>query len=235
VVVRTRTLALTWSVAAAVAACGGESDGPHNTVPGSAGTGQTTGGVGGEGGAPTTTSGGIGGAVPPCDEWAGPFGVRQGEVLDPTRSWPGFGPGAVEEGVVALADYAACGDGQSVTALVVEIDAAWCTPCRDLAQDLAERNEERYLPAGVRVISLLVQDEEGQPADVEDASRWRQDFELQDLAVGYDPAYSLEIPDDNNFPQTLVVDPRSMRIVARVVGNVGLQPIIDRVVEGNTE
>ena len=56
---------------------------------------------------------------------------------------------------------------------------------------------------------------------------------LADLAVGFDPAYSLANDQPKVLPQALIVDPSTMRIVARVYGNVGIQSYIDGLVAEN--
>ncbi len=210
---------------------------PIHPVPGSAGTGQVAsggdGGADGDGGG-ALGDGGAGGDAPSAECTAlGPFGIDEHETLDPTLSWDGFEAGETQPGTVSLESYALCGDGVDTTAIVIQIDALWCPACKDVAEGLAARNDSRWKPAGVKTISLVIEDEEGQPADVEDAYRWRAQYGLEGLDVAWDPGYSLANEDPDILPQALIVDPSTMLIVARVYGNVDLQPIIDSVVAAN--
>jgi len=214
------------AVAAGVvlAGCTEEKSEGSRGVPGGAGSGTVTSGGDGDG---------DGDGAPSCDDLPGPFGTHPNETLDPGYVWGGFEAGETELGSLALADYALCSGDADTTAIVIQVDALWCPACRDVAEGLAERNATKWAPQGVKGISLVVEDEDGAPADEEDAFRWRQQFDLDDLAVGFDPDYSLRNEDPDALPQAIIVDPRTMRIVARVYGNKGIQPIIDELVRSN--
>jgi hypothetical protein len=218
------------------AACKEES-GPERALPGGgSGTGQTD--LVGQGGDDDGDDGGAGrgeGGNLPCDEWEGPFGVDEQKILDPTSSWPGFPAGETAPGTVSLESYAMCGDGEDTTALVIYIDALWCAVCRDVAGTLAEQYESEWKARGVRVVTLVTETEDGAPADIEAAYRWRDAFDLWDLPVAYDPSYSLNFENQDSLPQALVIDPKNMRIVARHIGNVDLEPTIDAVIDGRAE
>lgn len=217
---------------ASVAGCAEESNGaPVDTIPGGSGTGQLTTGGAGDGG----SGDGAGGGALPCEEWSGPFGTNEQETLDPTLSWGGFEPGAVEPTTVGLEDYALCGDGEDVTAIVVYIDALWCSVCRGVAEGLADKYDSDWKDRGIRVVTLVVENEDAQPADVESAWLWRNEYRLEDTAVAYDAAYSLANDVPRTLPQALVVDPRSMRVVARHIGKVDLEPTLDALIDGRTE
>lgn len=221
---------------ASLAGCTPESDGaPANAIPGGLGTGKLPSGAGGGGSGDGGSGNGEGGGTLPCAEWSGPFGTHEQETLDPTLTWDGFEPGAIEPTTVGLEDYALCGDGEDVTAIVVYIDALWCPTCRKVAEGLADKYESDWKDRGIRVVTLVVEDEDGSPADVESAWRWRDQYGLEDTSVAYDPAYSLANESSRAFPQALVLDPRSMRIVARHIGQVDLEPTLDAVIDGRTE
>jgi hypothetical protein len=227
------------AVFAAGAACEADGDAPLPLPGGSAGP---TGGVGGapgaEGGGGTVGGGeavGGGGAapdVPPCERWEGPFGSAPPALLDPNTRWEGFLPGAIGPGDVDVRDLVACGGNDEVRALVVYIDAVWCDVCRNVARGLADRYAGSWRDRGVALVSLLVEDADGNPADLESAWQWRSTYGLDETYVAIDPAYALADDRPDTLPQALVIDPRTMRIHARAVGDVDLDPLVEQVLAG---
>lgn len=176
-----------------------------------------------------------GGGVLPCTAWEGPFGSEVDDTFDPLTRWDGFLPEVIEPTQVRVASLATCGGNDEVTAIVVHIDAVWCDVCRSVAGDLADVYETSWRERGVAVVSLVVEDADGNPADLEAAWQWRAAHGLEAMPVAIDPAYDLanDLPD--TLPQALIIDPRTMRIHARVTGAVDLTPFIDQVIASTAE
>ncbi len=208
----------------AVAASSGSGDG------GAGGDDAATGGPTGNGG----DAAGGGDPILPCSTWEGPFGTEASETLDPNQFWRGFKPGDATSSDVTLEDFAACGGGGEVKAIVVYIEAMWCAVCRDVTSRLAEKYETEWKDRGVAVISLLVEDVDGNPATEESAWLWRSTYGLEAMAVAYDPTYGLANESPDSLPQAVLVDPVTMRIYGRAIGNVDLDPYIADIIAGST-
>lgn len=227
------TLVLTASLGAS-AGCTEEVE-PSSNLPGDgvvASVGSGDGGAGGavDGAGGSTSDGGAGDAIPPCGEWEGPFGTEAQETLDPNQFWRGYPPGEDEVRDVRLEQFAACGGGDEVTAIVIFIDALWCAVCREVASRLAEKYESDWEDRGVAVISLVIEDVDGNPATEESAWIWRSTYNLQSMAVAFDPEYVLANGTPDVLPQAILVDPVTMQIYGRALGNVDLDPYIDDIV-----
>jgi hypothetical protein len=228
------SIAATLLALAAGPACVAEERDPADVPGGSAGPGPSgPSGAGGEDGGGDGGSGGEGGGIPICSAWDGPFGIETDQLLDPNLVWEGFLPGETSAAEVALEDVAACGGEDEIRAIVIYIDALWCAVCRDVAGDLAERYDSEWKGRGVAVISLVVEDQDANPATLESAWQWRDTFDLHDMPVAADPDYQLQNLYPDSLPQTLVVDPRTMRIVDRSIGKVNIDSILDEMIADN--
>lgn len=224
-----------WTSVGASLGCAEKAE-PSSNLPGdgvvaSSGTGD--GGAGGAtdgAGGSSTSGGGAGDPIPPCGEWEGPFGTEAQQTLDPNHFWRGYLPGEDEARDVTLEQFAACGGGDDVTAIVVYIDAMWCAVCRDVTSRLAEKYETDWKDRGVVVITLVVEDVDGNPATEESAWIWRSTYGLEAMPVAYDPEYLLANGTPDILPQAVLVDPVTMQIYGRAMGNVDLDPYIDDIV-----
>lgn len=225
--------ALVLVLAGATASCARDEEAsrplPGGSV-GPSGAGGFDDGAGGGAGGGLAVGGG-GPAVPACSTWEGPFGSSATDVLDPTLGWEGFSPGDIQPTTVELGDLAPCGGNDEVHAIVIYIDAVWCDVCRNVASGLGDRARD-WRERGVEVVSLLVEDVDGLPADIESAWQWRSTYGLEETRVAIDPAYALANDEPDALPQALVVDPRTMRIHARTIGDVDLEPYVAQVLAG---
>jgi thiol-disulfide isomerase/thioredoxin len=165
--------------------------------------------------------------VVPCDQWAGPFGHETDQTIDPNQSWEGFAPGSSEVATVGLDDFALCGGDEETRAIVVYIDALWCSVCRLVASDLAAKYESEWKARGVQLVTLVVEDADGAPATLESAWEWRNTYGLEDTSVLADGAYVLANDYPRTLPQALIIDPKTMRVVARPIGRVDLDPLLE--------
>lgn len=232
---RSLTAVVLAAIGTVAAACDADDD--ARPLPGGS-AGPVGSGGGGDGGG-GDGGGGAGGdaatGVAPCSVWDGPYGAESGDVFDPLTRWDGFLPDVIEPTQVRMASLAACGGNDEVTAIVVHIDAVWCDVCRSVAADLAETYESSWRDRGVAVVSLVVEDADGNPADLEAAWQWRAAYGLEAMPVAIDPAYELANEQRDTLPQALIIDPVTMRIHARIVGDVDLTPYLDQVILSSTE
>ncbi len=209
-----------------------------STESGSTGAGSNAGG--GSAGAPQGLSGDAssrgGRTGGPSD--ADGAGVAPGDVLssepgggtscEPPTEGLGTAIGSTFDGNITLKD---CGRnpvrladlmcGHPLT--LIEIGAGWCQPCIEQASTLEDRIVSAFGPEGLQVISVVFQDEQGNPATSEFCREWRQGFDLS-TPVLYDPDLlsdlSLFFTDvQASTPVNLLVD-ANFRIVFKSAGEV---------------
>ena len=203
-------LALLMISLAALVACGGEE------APGGIADGSTQGSKGatpGKGGAGGTGSVGAPGDPPPSNEGF----LQVGDVLDPTMAWAGYAEGSSEAGTVTLADYADPDGKKGITALLITEGQADCGPCIKEAKDIVANLPERWTPAGIKVLQLVVSDAAGNPATTAVASTWKQ-HAAATWAVAADPNFTFAQAGSNPSPTQVLVDPRTLTIVDRLEG-----------------
>lgn len=193
-----------------------------NTVPGgSSGGGGETGGAGGGSGGPS------------CDYPSGPFGLLPGEVLDEDLSWEGFAEGASQAGVIDVEGYLDCEGALGSKAVIVLQVAEWCAVCQGEALAVNELLLSEYEQLGVRVLYLVVEDSDGDPADVATAGRWHEAFGLPSNAVAADPDFTFAVDDVTFFPQKILIDPRTMTIAHHALGAVPIDEELDALLTAN--
>lgn len=163
------------------------------------------------------SSGGV--ATGPCALPAGPYGTSVGDVVDPSLTWQGYVDDSGQTTTVRLADYFDCNGSRGVRALVIDESALWCPSCQTQAQTLAMLAPDKWKNEGVSLLVLMAQDQQENPATVDTALTWRNEFALTTGAVVADPAWTTKLwggatGAGNGFPTDIVIDPRTFRIVA---------------------
>jgi hypothetical protein len=165
----------------------------------------------GNGGAPSTSTPGTPGspASSTCTLPAGPFGTREGSVLDPSLSWQGVAPGGATA-TIKLADFYDCDGSKGIGALLLDVSAAWCGACQSEAADVEQKLAGSWGQQGVKVLTLIIQDTGGSPATVQTAKSWQSSLALSHVTVAADPQMTFE---GNSLPTNILVDPRTLTIV----------------------
>lgn len=102
--------------------------------------------------------------------------------------------------------------------LMIRVSAGWCGTCRWHAAHTGEIRA-RLFGERLRVIDLVVADDDNLPAAKEDATKWRARIDAPD-AVGIDPRHQLQPLDPSHRPLPLIVlvDTRTMKVV-NTLGN----------------
>ena len=118
---------------------------------------------------------------------------------------------------VSIQDYFAWAGTLGVNGLLIISSATWCGVCQDEASDLPSM-AATFAQKGVKVITLMIEDSYGSPASVATASEWKDAFGLDSIAVVADPNFSFAGFGSVGLPLQIVVDPRTMQIVARDEG-----------------
>jgi hypothetical protein len=154
-----------------------------------------------------------------CTYPKGPYGTTVGSTLDPTLSWQGYLGDGTTASTVAVSDYYDCDGSKGVDALLLDEAAQWCSDCASEEATLAPEVTTSWKSQGVQVVTLLAQDEEENPATLATALSWRNEYALTAGAVCADPKWTTKLwggasASGNGFPTNVVVDPRTMKIVA---------------------
>lgn len=152
-----------------------------------------------------------------CQYPSSGFGVQAGDVVQGSLSWQGYAEGANQTGTVSIQDYFDCDGTLGVNGLLIISSATWCGVCQDEASDLPSM-AATFAQKGVKVITLMIEDSYGSPASVATASEWKDAFGLDSIAVVADPNFSFAGFGSVGLPLQIVVDPRTMQIVARDEG-----------------
>jgi hypothetical protein len=155
-------------------------------------------------------------------------GVEEGMTLPESLRWDGFPEGeestATSIGVESLYD---CDGSRGIHAVAV-INAQYnCSGCYQEAGELQAKMEMRWLPMGIKVLTLIVDGPQDGSVAVEDARVWRDTFELEDVAVAIDPDISMVTGDEVITPFIMVIDPRTMRVVWLHEGFPGPDDVIE--------
>jgi hypothetical protein len=119
---------------------------------------------------------------------------------------------------VHMRDYYDCDGSRGVRALVIDESALWCPDCQSQAPTLAMLTPGKWKSEGAVLLVLMAQDQQQNPATVDTALTWRNEFALTTGAVVADPAWTTKLWNGatgagNGFPTDIVIDPRTLRIV----------------------
>lgn len=205
-----------------VGAGGGVPGGGGNAAGGGGGVGSGTasGGSGGAGagGSGSTGSGGTGGGPTACTYPPGPYGTSVGQVVNPNLSWQGFVPGASTASTISIQDYFDCDGTRGIHALLIAQAAIWCGACQQEAQDLDSLMAGGWTQKGIRVLSLIIEDKSGNPAELKHAQAWKNTFGAKAWGVAADPKFTFAGAGSNGLPLGIVIDPRTMKVVDRSEG-----------------
>jgi hypothetical protein len=167
----------------------------------------------------------------------GPYGFGVGNTI-PNLEFlgkPGSASGQTDLSLrpISLADYQRHGTVKT-KALVIIACAAWCEPCQreQWALNWVWEQYQQTHPGEVVFVTAMVQDGSFHAATERSIDNWSRDFEVPyDLVV--DPTASVMQRMDANevseFPTTIVVRTRNMRITERSLGLHDFRPAVDAI------
>jgi hypothetical protein len=153
----------------------------------------------------------------------GPYGTEPGSVIANAcfRGWRSPSSVAHEEATlepIALSDFYDPDGSHGVRLLLINTAAIWCSACRIEHETLPEHDRE-LRQRGLAVLSALFQDQARNPATVEDLAAWVEAFGTT-FPMVIDPDYQLGLyASAETAPLNLIVDPRTMRIVWKFIGD----------------
>jgi hypothetical protein len=145
------------------------------------------------------------------------FGVDAGSYVSGNLAWQGYKEGSSQLGSVSIQDYFDCDGSKGINALLIDSSAVWCGACQEEAQDLPSQ-QATFQAKGIHVITLMIEDNSGNPATTSTATSWRNNFGLDAFSVCADPNFSFGGNGSVGLPLQIIVDPRTMKIVAREEG-----------------
>lgn len=136
-------------------------------------------------------------------------------------------PSAQHRETVAFSDYYDPAGTKGVSLLLINTAAVWCMACVDEHRTLPDHAAE-LAPQGLVILSTLFQDAKREPASFDDLDRWVANFQTNFPMVA-DPELQLDgYASSDSAPLNMVVDPRTMKILRKYVGNQGtLWPYIE--------
>ena len=167
----------------------------------------------------------------------GPYGATVGKVVKnfifPGYQRPRNGLGETFHGEVPLGDFfnptsegvfpddSLYDPGQPLPrALVINVSAVWCGPCKFEAQNTLPDEYEHFKPLGAEIMMVLLDSgKPGEPASFNDLDNW---------LTSYDSAYPSVIDPENQigtlidtsaFPSHFIIDTRDMTIVESIPGS----------------
>ena len=102
--------------------------------------------------------------------------------------------------------------------VVLDISTMWCAPCQELAKDVEETAHD-YADDDVVYITILPENLEGSPPDLEDLNAWADNFGITQPVIADHDGWHLAAVPDGGFPRILVVDDQMRSCAADVEAN----------------
>ncbi|HYO93268.1 MAG TPA: hypothetical protein VER33_02100 [Polyangiaceae bacterium] len=152
----------------------------------------------------------------------GPYGTEPGSVVQNAcfqglRTPSRVATEAALE-AMALSDYYDPDGTRGVRLLLVNTAALWCSACR-IEHETLPASARALSPRGLVVVSALFEDSNRNPAEFDDLSVWVESFDTN-FPIVLDPSYSFGLyASAETAPLNLVVDPRNMTILKKVIGD----------------
>jgi hypothetical protein len=146
--------------------------------------------------------------------------VGDGQVLDPTLTWQGYGPGGSSLITVKASDLFDCDGSKGINALILDDSATWCDGCQGEAQDLSTLTAQGgdFGAKGVQVLTLMCQDANSDAATSQTALDWRNTYNEVDDYVLADPNEIYKNEVGEALPKNVLIDPRTMKRVNAWLG-----------------
>ena len=156
---------------------------------------------------------------PACTYPKGPYGTGTGQVLAPNLSWQGYAANDATVSQLMMSDLFDCDGKKGIDAIMIDVSAGWCAACETQAHDEAQLTTQ-YDSLDIKPITLLIMDAAENAATTATALDWRTTYKLDDVGVYADPNFLLEPQNQQTIglPITMVVDPRTMKVVSVTEG-----------------
>ncbi|MBM4373685.1 MAG: hypothetical protein FJ095_01275 [Deltaproteobacteria bacterium] len=146
-----------------------------------------------------------------CVYPAGPYGVSDGKVIPPTLKWQGYLAGGEVQGTLTSKELFDCDASKGINAILFDTSQFGCGACSQEASSLPKLMQ-KWMPMGIRVVTLLVDAPNNGPPTLMGALQWKQQFGLVDVNVMSDPNFSMAFTQQVGTPLLTYVDPRTMKV-----------------------
>jgi len=156
-----------------------------------------------------------------------------GTTAAPNLTWQGYEEGSSQVSTISILDYFDCDGSKGINALLVDVSATWCGACQQEAMDLPGQ-VSGWSGKGIRVLTLMIEDENMNPATTQTALDWKNAFGLTQIAVAADPNFTLS-PSSGavGLPMQVLIDPRTMQIVEVDQGYSGDYSSVEQLAQQN--
>ncbi len=161
---------------------------------------------------------------------AGPYGSQKGDRVEDFSFPQGWlDPAAVGSDTsqfapISFSDFYDPDGSKGIELMLINTAAVWCGACKaehggsGNVKSLSE-HADALGPKGLRIISLLFQDAQGNPAKPEHLVAWTQSFETR-FPMALDPDYQMgRYASAETAPLNMVVDARNMTVLEKFVGD----------------
>ncbi|MEM1033035.1 MAG: hypothetical protein AAGN82_21995 [Myxococcota bacterium] len=104
-------------------------------------------------------------------------------------------------------------------ALLVNVSAVWCQPCKLEASEILPEEYELYGPQGLEILMVLADSQaQGVAADFEDLEAWVTAFEVHYIgSVDQDRSFTNQF-NSGQFPSNVLVDTSTLEVVRNITG-----------------
>jgi AhpC/TSA family len=119
---------------------------------------------------------------------------------------------------IAFSDYYDPTGSKGVSLLLINTAAIWCAACVAEHGTLPQHQTELG-PQGLVILGTLFEDAQRDPASLDDLDRWVKNFHSNFPMVADPHLYLEDYASADSAPLNMLVDPRSMKILRKYVGD----------------
>jgi hypothetical protein len=152
-------------------------------------------------------------------------GTEPGDVIE-NKCFVGYrapdrvAPAEAHRETIAFSDYYDPAGTKGVNLLLINTAAIWCSACVAEHGTLSQ-HQTQLGPRGLVLVSTLFQDAQRNPASLQDVERWIANFHSNFPMVADPELYLAAYASPDLAPLNMLVDPRSMKILRKYVGDQG--------------
>ncbi len=151
---------------------------------------------------------------------APPTTVVENQCFSGYRAPDKVPPGAAHRETIAFSDYYDPAGTKGVSLLLINTAAIWCSACVAEHRTLPMHATELG-PQGLVIIGALFENAQRDPASLADLDRWIESFHSNFPMVADPQLYLAPYASTDLAPLNMLVDPRSMKILRKYVGDQG--------------
>jgi hypothetical protein len=105
-------------------------------------------------------------------------------------------------------------------AIMLNLSAVWCGPCKDEATNVLPPEYAKYGPEGLEVVMVLADtNTPGEAAGWKELNAWVTTFDVQYVAaIDTDRELANEFTGIGSYPVNMLIDPRTLQVVEAIQG-----------------